>query len=80
MKTKVMSYSILINPESGLPCTLPSDYDQEPIGVDVIEKAPTLAALKQSREALLACAPAIDTRSPAYQELKKALDMIKEIL
>lgn len=40
----------------------------------------SVIALKQSREALLACYNSVDPRSPAGKQLALALEMIKEIL
>lgn len=34
-------------------------------------------ALRQAKEAILCAASAVDTRSPAYREIEKALELIK---
>ena len=47
---------------------------------EYLEKVPVITALKQSREALLACYNSVDPRSPAGKQLALALEMIKEIL
>lgn len=39
-----------------------------------------LKIIKQAKEALLMCAPSIDSRSPAAKQLKLALEMINEYL
>lgn len=48
--------------------------------VNVIEKAPVLLALKQSKNAILSVIHTVDPRSPAGKELKLALEMIREIV
>lgn len=48
--------------------------------IHVIEQAPVLLALKQSKNAILSVIHTVDPRSPAGKELKLALDMIREIV